>query len=194
MPSKSAKESVGQTAVPKTHSSARPVDLLERATAYYVQNNFEVSYFPAVWHTFKVGHLLNTDLEQICQQYSISIADFHLLGAVASDEAGRSRAIDLAQRLNVSNAVLSTRIKKLQQHELLVREPCVQDRRSFVVTLTAQGKQVLAEAGDAIARQCHFIDCFNQLPEADQQALVRIMGELHNQLDRFALSAGRGKL
>lgn len=173
--------------------SNRPVDLLQRATAYYVQNNFEVSYFPAVWHTFKVGHLLSTDLEQICQQYRISIADFHLLGAVVSEESGSSRAIDLAQRLNVSNAVLSTRIKKLQQSQLLVRQPCSEDRRSFVVTLTEQGRQVLADAGGAIARQCRFIDCFNQLPTDDQQALVRIMGELHNQLDRFSLSAGRGK-
>jgi DNA-binding MarR family transcriptional regulator len=175
-------------------SSSRPVDFLEQATAYYVQNNYDVSYFPAVWHTFKVGHLLGTDLEQICQQHGISIADFHLLGAVVSEESGSSRAIDLAQRLNVSNAVLSTRIKKLQQSDLLLRQPCAQDRRSFVVTLTEQGKQVLAAAGDGIARRCRFIDCFNQLGSEDQQAFVRIIGELHNQLDRFSLSAGRGQL
>lgn len=183
-----------EPALPRSSASGSPVDLLQRATAYYVQNHFDVSYFPAVWHTFKVGHLLSTDLEQICQQYGISIADFHLLGAVVSEETGSSRAIDLAQRLNVSNAVLSTRIKKLQQHHFLLRQPCRHDRRSFVVTLTPQGKQVLADAGNAIARQCHFIDCFNHLSGEDQQALVRIMGELHNQLDRFSLSAGRGKV
>lgn len=175
-------------------ASSRPVDLLQRATAYYVQHDYDVSYFPAVWHTFKVGHLLSTDLEQICQQHGISIADFHLLGAVASEESGSSRAIDLAQRLNVSNAVLSTRIQKLQQNQLLLRQRCPQDRRSFLMTLTGQGKTVLAKTGDAIARQCRFIDCFNQLADEDQQAFVRIMGELHNQLDRFALSAGRGKI
>lgn len=170
----------------------QPVDLQKEATAFYADNNFDVSYFPAIWHTFKVGHLVTTDLESICRPHKISIADFHLLGAIMIEGKAQRRAIDLAQQLNVSNAVLSSRIKRLQEKKLLVRKPSPEDRRSFVLSLTEKGKQLIRATGDDIGKHCHFVSCFHALPLADQEALVRIMGELHNQLDRHALSAGRG--
>ena len=115
--------------------SKLPVDLQQQATAFYAKNNFDVSYFPAIWHTFKVGHLIDTDLEQICRQHDISIADFHLMGAIMTDPAENSprqhRATGLSQWLNVSNAVLSTRIKKLQGSGLLLRSHCPSDGRVF---------------------------------------------------------------
>lgn len=173
--------------------SKRPVDLQQQATAYYAEHDFDVSFFAAIWHTFKVGHLLETDLEHICRPHGISIADFHLMGAIMTEVPTRHRATDLAQWLNVSNAVLSTRIKKLQEKGLLLRSPCEEDRRAFYLELTTQGSGVLKAASDDIAQHCHFVHCINQLPEEDKASLVRIMGDLHNQLDRFSLSAGRGK-
>lgn len=172
--------------------SKRPVDLQQQATAFYAERNFDVSFFPAIWHTFKVGHLLDTDLEQICRPHGISIADFHLLGAIMTDGPQQHRATDLAQRLNVSNAVLSTRIKKLQESGMLRRSPSPDDRRSFTLELTDKGISVLKSTSLDISSGCHFVQCFHQLPETDKAHLVRIMGDLHNQLDRFALSAGRG--
>lgn len=173
--------------------SKRPVDLQQQATAYYAEHHFDVSFFAAIWHTFKVGHLLETDLEQICRKHHISIADFHLMGAVMTEVPQQHRATDLAQWLNVSNAVLSTRIKKLQESGLLLRSACTDDRRAFYLELTEQGALVLKAASEDISTQCHFVHCFHQLAEADKDSLVRIMGELHNQLDRYSLSAGRGK-
>ncbi|MYM62256.1 MarR family winged helix-turn-helix transcriptional regulator [Pseudomaricurvus sp. HS19] len=163
----------------------KPVDQQQAATAYYAEHNFDVSYFPAIWHTFKVGHLLTTDLERICRQHDISIADFHLLGVLQSEGATEQRATDLAQRLNVSNAVLSTRIRKLTERGFLQRLPSRSDRRAFVLELTHAGSDIVNAVDRGINTQAAFVRCFRNLSEEDQQALGRIMGELHNELDRY---------
>jgi hypothetical protein len=43
----------------------------------------------------------------------------------------------------------------------------------------------------AVARESHFVHELYRLPEADRQALERIMGELHSLLDRFSIHAHR---
>lgn len=172
----------------------RPVEQQEAVSAFYAKSNVDVSYFSAIWHTFKVGHLMTNNLERICRVHGLSYADVDFLGAVRVDELAQQRATDLAQMLNVSDAVLSTRIAKLEKKGLLARIPREHDRRAFALQLTAAG----IAASDAVlvdvANHSSFVRCFRRLPEADQHALTRIMGELHNELDRDFISTTRGKL
>lgn len=169
----------------------RPVAQQEAATAFYAERDVDVSYYPAIWHTFKVGHLLANDLDRICRHYGLSIADVHFLGAVRIERPQHVRATDLAHTLHVSNAVLSTRIAKLERMGLLARIPCPTDKRAFELRLTPQGIEVTDAAIDDISHQARFVRSFHRLPEEDRQALARIMGELHNQLDRDFISPSR---
>lgn len=174
--------------------SKLPVEKQEAATAFYAERAVDVSYYPAIWHTFKVGHLMATDLERISQTHGLSYADVHLLGAIRVDGPTQPRATDLAQFLNVTNAVLSTRIAKLEKKGLLVRTPCASDRRAVELQLTAAGESALDAAIADITERANFVRCFRRLSPEDQSALARIMGELHNELDRDFISTTRGKL
>jgi len=169
----------------------RPIEQQQAASEFYAALGIDVSYFAAIWHTYKVGHLLMADLDRICLSRGLSMADVHLMGAVRLDATGQLRATDLAQTLHVSNAVLSTRVAKLERQGLVVRAPSVVDRRAFVLSLTAAGAEALDAAIDAIRRQAHFVRAYDRLTERDKAELSRIMGELHSELDREFVSAVR---
>lgn len=170
----------------------RPVEQQQAATAFYAALDVDVSYYPAIWHSFKVGHLMTTDLDRICRRHGVSIADVHLMGAVRIERSGPLRATDLTQTLNVTNAVLSIRIARLQRKGLLVRRRCASDRRAHDLALTPAGMAILDASIADIARQANFVRCFRRLPEHDQQELSRIMGALHDEMDRDFIAASRG--
>jgi len=170
----------------------RPVEQQEIASAFYAALGVDVSYFPAIWHTYKVGQLLMADLDRICRGLGLSMADVHLLGVVRIDADTPLRATDLAQTLHVSDAVLSTRIARLQNEGLIARAPSLDDRRAFTLTLELAGATALDAAIDAINQQATFLKRYRRLSEADRAHLARIMGELHNGLDRDFVSTARG--
>jgi len=172
----------------------RPIDKQAVISAFYAERAADVSFYPALWHTFNVGHLMTTDLERICRAHGLSFADVHLLAAARVEGLDTQRATDLAALLNVSNAALTMRIRKLQQKGLLTRTLSADDRRAAEVKLTPEGEAVSDSLSAEIAEQSNFVRCFHRLAAEDQQALARIMGELHNELDREFISAGRGKI
>jgi DNA-binding MarR family transcriptional regulator len=171
----------------------QPVEQQEAATAFYAELDMDVSYFPAIWHSYKVGQLMATDLDRICRPYDLSMADIHLLGAMRIDCSDRLRATDLAQTLNVSNAVLSSRIAKLEQKGLLMARPSSTDRRALTLQLTPDGIATLDAAIKDITAQANFVSCYRQLAEQDRSSLTRIMGELHNLMYRHFSSRSRGE-
>lgn len=162
----------------------RPVERHKAASAFYKRLGWDVSYHGAIWHSYKVGHLLMADLDRICQRRGLSMADVHLLGLVRLGEARSRRATDMALRLHVSNAVLSTRVAKLERKGLLLRIPCPDDRRALMLELTPEGVAALDWAIEAVDRHSTFVKRYRALSEEDRAALTRIMGELHDQLDR----------
>lgn len=168
-----------------------PVDQLQAGSAFFAGRGLDVRHFGPMWHVMKVAQLVETDLNRIAGQHGLSIADFHLLGALMMDAEKPMRPTDLALALNVSNAALTARIRKLVDKGLVVGQARQDDRRVTVLRLTALGSQVVLAIGAAIEREGHFVRYFRSLPEADQGALGRIMGELHTLMDRHFLPAPR---
>lgn len=171
--------------------SRRAVRQLEAVSAAYAERDVDVSCFPVLWHAYKVGQLLATDLDRVSRRHGLSMADVHLLGAVRGERSTQLRATDLAQRLYVSNAALSARLAKLERKGLLVRIPSATDRRAFEVRLTAEGVAAIDAAIEEVGKSSAFVRCYAALAVEDQNELVRILGELHEQLDRHVAPAGR---
>jgi DNA-binding MarR family transcriptional regulator len=161
-----------------------PTEQQAAASEFYEALGFDVSYFPAIWHTYKVGHLLMADLDRICMAQGLSMADVHLMGAVRLDPSGHLRASDLARTLQLSNAVLSTRIAKLERKGLVARAGNPDDRRAHLLALTLKGIAVLDAAIEAVGKKARFVKSYGRLPQQDRTDLARIMGELHDDLDR----------
>ena len=171
----------------------RPIDQLEAGRSFFAGLDLDVGHFGAMWHSFKVGQLLETDLNRISGAHGLSIADFHLLGALMIDGPEPLRATDLALTLQVSHAVLSGRIGRLARKGLLARSTSATDRRAVLLHLTEQGADKVRAIGLALQREGRFVRHYRRLPEADQLSLSRIMGELHTLMDRDFLPATRSK-
>lgn len=168
-----------------------PTAQLEIGRSFYAGLNLEVGHFAAMWHSFNVGQLLANDLNAITRRHGISIADFHLLGALMIDAGEAIRAADLAMTLNVSAAVLSGRIARLERKGLLRRRPVEADRRATVISATPAGIDKVQIVGEALQEQAIFVRHYKTLPLADRDMLDRVMAQLHALMIRDFLPVSR---
>ncbi len=171
--------------------SKKPVDQQKKVGDFYAGLNVDVSYYSSLWHILKVSHLMNTDLDRVCRQHGLSIADAQLLGSIRVEVPARPRATDMAQLMNISNAMLSTRLAKLEKRGLLCRHASSTDKRAVELELTEQGTVLMDVVIDAVGKESMFVQSFKLLNAEDQQALARIMGLLHNELDRHLAPINR---
>ena len=165
-------------------ASQRPTKEVEAARAFDAELGLAVDYFPALWHTFNVGHMMATDLAQVCRRFTLSLADFNLMGALRINRPKPLRATDLAITLQVSNAALTSRIDKLVSKGFLIKSPIADDRRAFELELTEAGQDLVDTIHQAIETESEFVRHFRRLSKDDRAALERIMGEMHALLDR----------
>lgn len=172
---------------------ARPVDQLAAGKAYFAELGLDVSHFGAIWHLFKVGQLMGIDLNQISREHGLSIADFHLLSALMMNDPVPMRATDLASALNVSNAALSGRVARLAERGLLTCTPSAADRRTKMLLHTGKGAEKVRCIGSDLEHAGRFVHHYRQLPQADREALERIIARLHTMMDRDFLPVTRGE-
>jgi DNA-binding MarR family transcriptional regulator len=102
------------------------------------------------------------------------------------------RATDLASALNVSNAALSGRVGKLARLGLLTCTESPTDRRMKMLQHTGKGAEKVQLIGRDLEEAGRFVHHYRQLPQADREALERIIGQLHTMLDRDFLPVSRG--
>src|SRR5687767_8860602 len=102
----------------------RPVDELQKGQRFYetALPDLDVSHFGAMWHLVTVGHLVLSNLDRIARTRDLGIADLHLLGTLNINGPRPMRATDLARSLYVSNAVLSSRVRRLLARGLIDRK------------------------------------------------------------------------
>lgn len=159
----------------------------------YSDLGIEINFVPAMWHISRVSHLVEKELERVCESFSLSSADINLLGAIWNAETGKLRATDLADRLRVSNAVLSPRITRLESKGMVIKQPCESDRRAAEISLTASGAETIEAAFKAIGTDTKFVRYFDELSEQDQNDLIRILNKLHDEMLRDFSPRSRGK-
>jgi len=135
----------------------RPVDQLNAGERFYSREfpELDVGHFGALWHLFKVGHLVTTDLDRVARRLGHSFADFDLLGTLAIEENSGMRATDLALTLCISDAVVSERVARLEQEGLLSRRRSEADKRAYDLILTPRGRDLVVEAIALITGEAH---------------------------------------
>lgn len=173
-----------QKGAPAMTKPIQPAEQLRAGKAYFSNLGLDVRHFGAIWHVFKIGQLMATDLNGISQRHGISIADFHLLSALMINLPEPMRASDLAHALNVTNAALSVRIRRLERLGLLACRGATKDKREKFLSLTEAGPEVVAEVGFDLEQSARFIAHFRQLSQSDQEDLTRIAAQLHTFMAR----------
>jgi DNA-binding MarR family transcriptional regulator len=145
--------------------------------------DLDVGHFGALWHLVTIGHLISSEIDRIARTLDLSVADLQLLGTLRINDAQQVRATDLARALFVSNAVLTSRIQRLADAGLLLRD-ATDDRRSFRLRLTEVGAQTIDQAIARVAREAQFPRILRQLSQEDREQLDRLLGPLHLELAR----------
>lgn len=171
--------------------TVRPIDQLAAGRSFFEALGLDVRHFAAIWHIQKIGQLMTTDLDDLCDAHGVSLASFHVLGALLMEFPNALRATDLANALNVTNAALSKHTNKLAALGLLVCAPCLEDKRSKLLTVTEAGKAKVEQVGHDLEVHGRFTAHYRRLSMQDQEHLDRIASLLHTQMSRDFMPATR---
>lgn len=171
----------------------RPAEEAESGRVLYAEiaPDVDVGHSATMWHLLSLGHMVSTDLDRIAKRHGLSLADLLLLGGLRVAHPQSLRATDLAQMLRVSNAVLTTRVARLERAGLLHRAPNQTDRRAFELTVSAEGVAKVDAAIADISRDGQVARWHRRLSSEDSAAVARILGGLHDLLDRDFVAAPR---
>jgi DNA-binding MarR family transcriptional regulator len=122
----------------------------------------------SVWWT---GMLMKRAFREAFGQQFRSEAQFNALRVLASAEAPLTQT-DIAGKLMTDKANVSGLLNSMQAAGLVERRPVEGDRRSNHVVLTAKGRRLAAEAGEAYDKKVRV--AMAGLTNAEQEQLVRL--------------------
>jgi DNA-binding MarR family transcriptional regulator len=91
--------------------------------------------------------LLDLQITRDLQQDSgLSETDYDVLSTLSEKPDGRWRARDLAAQLLWSTSRLAHHVGRMEQRGLVARQPCADDARGALISLTETGRATLDEA------------------------------------------------
>ena len=101
-----------------------------------------------VWRALVASHaVVNCALDrELGERHGLGVSDFEVLERLAESENHKFRVQELAGSVHLSQSALSRLIGRLEQHGLVQRVLCDQDRRGIYVTLTDEGRRRHAAA------------------------------------------------
>jgi DNA-binding MarR family transcriptional regulator len=100
------------------------------------------------WRRYRrMRTLLDLQVERDLHRDSgLSEADYDVLSTLTGNAEGSRRARDLATQLLWSTSRLAHHVGRMEQRGLVARQPCADDARGAIISLTAQGRATLEEA------------------------------------------------
>jgi DNA-binding MarR family transcriptional regulator len=96
----------------------------------------------------------------LARDSGLSEPDYDVLSTLGETDGNRMRLTELAAHMLWSNSRLSHHIARMEQRGLVARDPCPDDGRGSVVSLTPAGLEAIGEAAPkhvASVRE-HFVD------------------------------------
>jgi DNA-binding MarR family transcriptional regulator len=102
----------------------------------------------AAWRALAASHaIVSCALDrELGERHGLGVSDFEVLERLAESENHKFRVQELANAVHLSQSALSRLIGRLEQHGLVQRCLCPQDRRGIYVTLTDEGRRRHAAA------------------------------------------------
>jgi DNA-binding MarR family transcriptional regulator len=173
----------GEPSTPRTQ--------IAKGKAIFSDMGMDVSHFGAIWHIHKIAQLMETDLNRISRKYGLSIADFHLLGAIMIEQPHPATAAKLAAALNVSTAALSVRVSRLTIAGHLTQQNAPKDRRIKHLHVTEAGQNAVTAIGLDLQNTGRFAHHIRKFSADDRARLDSLLADLHTMLNRDFLPTAR---
>jgi DNA-binding MarR family transcriptional regulator len=100
------------------------------------------------WRALVASHATVTAAleHDLGEQHGLGVTEFEVLERLAENPEHRFRVQELAESVHLSQSALSRMIGRLEQHGLVGRSLCDDDRRGIYVCLTDAGRRRHAEA------------------------------------------------
>jgi DNA-binding MarR family transcriptional regulator len=124
---------------------------LERALDLFPTLDREVE--AAVDRMEKLTKKIDRLTEQTVGRFGLNTGEFKLLLKLRQTPGERASAGRLASSLSLSSGAMTNRIDRLEEAGFVTRERDPEDRRSVVVVLTQEGRDVLDKAVDTQAEE-----------------------------------------
>ena len=107
--------------------------------------NLDATQLGAYFALIEASSLLKHTVEQQLRDAGdLSYVQFQLLATLGDSPAGSRRMTDLADGVVYSRSGLTYQAQTLEKRGLVTRTPSTDDERSITVTITEQGRTVLA--------------------------------------------------
>jgi DNA-binding MarR family transcriptional regulator len=115
----------------------------------------------------------------------LTVPQLVVMRAIAG--AGEPTASEVARRVSLSQATVTTILNRLEERGFLVRERSSEDRRRLRLCLTASGREVLSEA--PLPLQDSFVRRFGSLSAWEQHQIVASLTRVAEMMDAEGLDA-----
>ncbi|HEY9290503.1 MAG TPA: MarR family transcriptional regulator [Microlunatus sp.] len=91
---------------------------------------------------------------ELSSQYGIGLSDFEVLDLIAEldDAENPCRMKNLSKLSPLTQSALSRTVDRLQKSGLVERDFCSEDRRALLVSMTAEGRRLHADAAKSHRR------------------------------------------
>jgi len=123
------------------------------------------------------------------ETYDVTLPRFDLMAQLDKNPSGMTLG-ELSSRLMVTNGNVTGVTDRLVEQGLIDRRPSPKDRRSQIVSLTADGRRAFRAM--ARAHEDWIAEMFAELSAADIEALMRLLGKTKISATRAA-NGGTGR-
>ncbi|PWE32560.1 MarR family transcriptional regulator [Maritimibacter sp. 55A14] len=122
---------------------------------------------------------------ELARAAGLTAVQFRVLQIVA--ETGCCTPKDISTRMGVSQATVTSLVDKLQAHGMVDRARSEADRRQMNISITARGRETIANAPDAL--QQRYVRQFEALEDWEQAMLVSALERVADMLGAAKIDA-----
>jgi DNA-binding MarR family transcriptional regulator len=125
-----------------------------------------------------VSEFLDRELRHRC---GLSTPDYEVLAHLSETPEGRLRSFELGRLLRWEKSRLSQHLGRMQNRGLVSRDRCLTDQRGAVVTITAQGRDLITAAAPQHVANVRDV-LIDHLTETELQTLATIGDKVRERL------------
>lgn len=125
-------------------------DPIERGAEHWAKHYSEVPRMRAITSLMRVHQLVITELDEVVRPFGLTFARYEVLVLLSFSRTGALPLGKIGERLQVHATSVTPLVQRLAAAGLIERNRHPDDGRAVLASLTDKGREVLAEATEAV--------------------------------------------
>lgn len=167
-----------------SRSGPLPVDPIAEAKRQWIAHGWEdaAAGMSAVTSVMRAQQLMLARVESALRPFELSFARFEMLRLLAFARSGQLPMASAIARLQVHPTSVTNTVNRLERDGLVTRDPHPNDGRAVLLTLTAQGRELIEAATLALNE----VFAEPRMSDDDTVDLVRILARFRKDAGDFS--------